>query len=880
MKRSELRDRIERNLTAAGLIIDDLRLQPDSFRGWHLVIVSPGFAGSSDRERRETALKGLEGETFQWVDLLTPEEREWAGDLPIDSDLEDLPMWPEALARAQAVSEESVIFPSDLDEDLPRPIVASFYSLRGGVGRSTALAYTAQILASRGHSVLCVDMDLEAPALAALFGKENEIREGQGLVSILLALDQGEKPDIVQHIIRVSESDELYCLPAGIPNADYARRLRLLDPEGWYREECNPLRALLNGISTTLPFRPDLVLMDARTGISPMSAPLLFDLSDLAIVTFFPHPQSYMGTRALVQAILRAHSRRERDAQKLTPEPRFLVSPVPASKAPEVQQRYRLRAIEWIADWLTPLAGRREAGAPPVEPEEITHFVPYQESIATSDQILMDNDALRDYEAIAEWLERFVPAKSEQRVPIHLPEVKQRILDRLEFSAGTAEQQEDFLDTFVNTELVDRARSVGKPLVLGRKGTGKTAIFRRIAEGTDYNSIVVLSPSPFRGRYPWGLSVDGFQAIEEYFKETQTGWREFWMLYTGLASFISLTRQRQNPSLPDAPLQTSIKALVSQRRLTERQVVKCLQEMLSAPQVGLIVSDWLQELDAALKAQTLVLFDGLDTGFGNRNEERERRTRAIEGLFSFVIDREATLAHMRFKILLREDIWNKLRFENKSHLYGRSVRLAWRSQADYVKTVLKQALRNEDFKELIENTEPQIRGDVDGWPDETVFRVWNILVGERMKGGKTTFTRNWVWNRLADGNGDHSPRALLQLFREATAWEQEEHRKNPYDGTVIRPRALITSLDRVVSEEALSALREEFEELQEIEKRLRDLGRTPVDASEFSGLSEQLMLAREVGLVEIYEETEVDVRRYRIPDLYRLGLGMTRQGPA
>jgi hypothetical protein len=26
--------------------------------------------------------------------------------------------------------------------------------------------------------------------------------------------------------------------------------------------------------------------------------------------------------------------------------------------------------------------------------------------------------------------------------------------------------------------------------------------------------------------------------------------------------------------------------------------------------------------------------------------------------------------------------------------------------------------------------------DVDSWLDEEVFRAWNILVGERMKGGK------------------------------------------------------------------------------------------------------------------------------------------------
>ncbi len=390
---------------------------------------------------------------------------------------------------------------------------------------------------------------------------------------------------------------------------------------------------------------------------------------------------------------------------------------------------------------------------------------------------------------------------------------------------------------------------------------------------------MVLSPAPFRPQYPWVLSADGFQAIETHLQATQTGWREYWMLATGLATCLSQARHGAHPPRPDASLWTPIEPLTTPSSLTERQVVGCLQDMLDIPHVGLLTWDWLQQLDAALSGPIVVLFDGLDTGFGHRPEERARRTRAIEGLFTFVIDREAALHRLRCKILLREDIWRQLRFENKSHLYGRSVQLKWRSQADYSKTVLKQALRHADFKTLVEDMEPQIRGPVDDWSDETVFRVWNILVGERMQGGKTTFTRNWVWNRLADGQGDHSPRALLQLFREATAWEREEHQHSPYDRTVLRPRALIESLAKV-SEEALPALLEEFAELAEFEARLRTLGRSPVDASEFRDLGEQLILAREVGLVAIYEGTEEEVWRYRVPDLYRLALGMTRQGPA
>ena len=43
--------------------------------------------------------------------------------------------------------------------------VTTFYSFKGGVGRSMALANAAVELAQRGRRVLTVDFDLEAPGL-------------------------------------------------------------------------------------------------------------------------------------------------------------------------------------------------------------------------------------------------------------------------------------------------------------------------------------------------------------------------------------------------------------------------------------------------------------------------------------------------------------------------------------------------------------------------------------------------------------------------------------------------------------------------------------------------------------------------------------------
>jgi hypothetical protein len=275
----------------------------------------------------------------------------------------------------------------------------------------------------------------------------------------------------------------------------------------------------------------------------------------------------------------------------------------------------------------------------------------------------------------------------------------------------------------------------------------------------------------------------------------------------------------------------------------------------------------------------LLLFDALDTGFGNSEKERERRREAIEGLCALLIQQTDTV-HIKHKVVLRQDIWSKLRFENKSHLFGRYVALDWTDQTAFYKIVLKQALKSRAFTEVVQGAARPI--DVkrlDDWTDRDVVLGWNLLVGERMKGEKTAFTRNWVWNRLADANQDHTPRYLLQLFREVTRQERMEHQRTPYDRSILRPRAFIQALP-TVSGQALDALKEEYPELEPLLERLRQIGRTPVASEELEDLTEALVLGREVGLIGVYEGTEDRVERYRVPEIYRYALDMTRKGQA
>ncbi|MCP4154086.1 MAG: CpsD/CapB family tyrosine-protein kinase [bacterium] len=874
MTRESITAQIKNNFIQIGWQIDELRIQPDPFSGWCLVIISPDFEEKSQSERKDAVLAGLEDCHFEWLELLTPEEKEWSGNLPLDmNEPETLPFWPEAMARGANLEQTKapVHFLSDTDEDIELPVIATFYSLRGGVGRSTAMAYTAHLLAKGGQKVVCIDMDLEAPGIASLFGKEKEVGEDMGLVHLLVAIDQGGKPDISKHLIRITESYDLYCLPAGKPDANYARLLRFIDPESWYREERNPLRELMDRLRTDLPFTPDVILLDARTGITQLSGPLMFDLSDISVIVFFPHPQAKAGTEGLVKALLAAKTKRKINGTAFTPEIRFLVSPIPSGNINEVR-RYQNRASEWIAEWISPVMDGTLSGQDIIE-SDITHFVPYKEVIATSDQILKEDDIWRNFSPVADWIEGFLTLKNDTLSNTGLAERKSDILKSFRFSIGTAENQENLLDTFLETDVVKKALSPQIPLVLGRKGTGKTALFRRISEVNNNETFIITSPGKLSNRHPFYMNTDGFKELEEILTKENADWSEFWTIYIGVVCYYSLLEQ--NNDVPK-PKEDIIINLLEKKPCTSLEIVNFIEQFIKIPRYRLIANDWLFKLDDTINTGRALLFDGLDTGFGQTERDRDRRSAALEGLFTLLTDSGDRFKHLKFKIMLREDIWKALKFENKSHLFGRSAQLKWDDQVSFLKVALKQAVRSDFFLKLIGDT---YSSKIEDWSEKEVITAWNLLVGERMRGGKTAFTRNWVWKRLADGNSDHSPRYLLQLMHLAVDWEKKEQEKAPYEKSLIRPRAF-SKIFPEVSEQALQALRnEEFPELEPLMKKMEGQ-RTPIDAEKLDNTdtSHLVGLAKEVGLLAVYEERGEKIIRFMVPELLRHALKMTRKG--
>jgi hypothetical protein len=76
----------------------------DPFTGVRILIVSSEFIALAPAQRRKLVLEQVNDDQIARLELLTPDEENFLGvpSMDVQSDLEHLPLWPEALAHGQA----------------------------------------------------------------------------------------------------------------------------------------------------------------------------------------------------------------------------------------------------------------------------------------------------------------------------------------------------------------------------------------------------------------------------------------------------------------------------------------------------------------------------------------------------------------------------------------------------------------------------------------------------------------------------------------------------------------------------------------------------------------------------------------------------------
>jgi tetratricopeptide (TPR) repeat protein len=188
----------------------------------------------------------------------------------------------------------------------PHMFVVTFYSYKGGVGRTSALVNVAYRLARSGKRVFILDFDLEAPGVDS-YGLTGASEAGQGLVEYIdVFMRTGEVPSIRDFVIDATHPGtvgKLFVMPAGRKDESYKSALSGLDWKILYRQKKGYLFIENMKAAIHEQFKPDYLLVDSRTGLTDISGICTLQLPHLVVLLFSLNQQNINGISPILKAV-------------------------------------------------------------------------------------------------------------------------------------------------------------------------------------------------------------------------------------------------------------------------------------------------------------------------------------------------------------------------------------------------------------------------------------------------------------------------------------------------------------------------------------------------------------------------------------------------
>jgi MinD-like ATPase involved in chromosome partitioning or flagellar assembly len=229
--------------------------------------------------------------------------------------------------------------------------IVTFYSYKGGVGRSFTLANVAVLLARWGYRVLAIDWDLEAPGLHHYFGPLLTEAPSGGVVDLAddFLANMTEPRD---HAVRLTLDDgQVDLLAAGRQDKAYTSRVQRIDWAGLYDQGFADFLERCRDLWTE---RYDFVLIDSRTGISDIGGICTAHLPDRLVVLFTANDQSVEGAVDLAQRADAARDRLpyDRSPHLVLPVLSRLDNRVEYERAEQWQKRCAVVAAPLFRNWL------------------------------------------------------------------------------------------------------------------------------------------------------------------------------------------------------------------------------------------------------------------------------------------------------------------------------------------------------------------------------------------------------------------------------------------------------------------------------------------------------------------------------------------------
>ena len=342
------------------------------------------------------------------------------------------------------------------DSQAPKPLgnIITFYSYKGGTGRSMAVANVAWILASSGKRVLAVDWDLEAPGLHRYympFLGDKDLTGSEGLIDLLIEFrdatatapetdnDTGDDKwhdtyaDITAYVVSLDwdfpRGGTLDLLPAGRQGASYSARVNSFDWEEFYERRGGGV--FLESVKEKMRDDYDYVLIDSRTGVSDTSGICTVQMPDAVVICYTLNNQNVKGSAAVAHSIYDQRLRKGREIA-IFPVP-MRVEPFEKTKL-DLRREYSKKMFELFPAHLPPQS--RAQFQEDVQVKYLPYYA-YEEILATFGNSPGESEStslLAPAERLTAYLTDFLPGEKISRMEVaeSLVSLRQSVLAQFE----------------------------------------------------------------------------------------------------------------------------------------------------------------------------------------------------------------------------------------------------------------------------------------------------------------------------------------------------------------------------------------------------------------------------------------------------------------
>ncbi|MGK0291133.1 MAG: cellulose biosynthesis protein BcsQ, partial [bacterium] len=205
----------------------------------------------------------------------------------------------------------------------------TFYSYKGGVGRTLAVGNIAWKAALEGKKVVVIDFDLEASGIPSLIPFRDAVEEHKkdkekrgGIFELMLYFQKHQMTPSIPDLFAtkpIIDDDfdaggEIYIIPAGKEDSRYRDKLQGFNWEKFYSEEGG--REFFLRLRDNIQYQfdnPDLVIIDSRTGLTDIGGICTVLLPDKVVILSGLNDQNLNGCKSIIDSINRHSEIRKKE---------------------------------------------------------------------------------------------------------------------------------------------------------------------------------------------------------------------------------------------------------------------------------------------------------------------------------------------------------------------------------------------------------------------------------------------------------------------------------------------------------------------------------------------------------------------------------------